>query len=53
MVLREGCHFPTGAIAIGPERVDADPGLEERGGCRIVGERERVVARTVVAHGGG
>jgi hypothetical protein len=51
----EEALFQTGAVVIDPERVDADLGLEERGGRHVVGERgrERAVTRTVVAHGGG
>jgi hypothetical protein len=49
----EEALFQTGVV-VDPERVDADLGLEERGGRHVVGERgrERAVTRTVIAHGG-
>lgn len=40
--------FPTRIVII--ERVRMDLGLEEGGRSRAIGEREKVVARTVVVH---
>jgi hypothetical protein len=47
--------FPTGPVVVDLERVDADLGLEERGGRGVVGKRvgELAVAGAVVVHGGG
>jgi hypothetical protein len=46
--------FPTGPVVVDLERVDADLGLEERGGRGVVGKREGElgVAGAVVVHGG-
>lgn len=41
--------FPTCAV-VDPERVGMNLRLEEGGGSRTVGERENVVARTVVVY---
>ena len=49
----EDPFFPTAAVLVDLERVDANLGLEEGGGSCAVGEREGVVARAVVVHGGG
>ena len=50
MALDEEPLFPTGAVLVDFEWVDANPGVEERGGRHIVW-REGEATRTV-AHGG-
>ena len=40
--------LPAGTVVVDPERVGANLGLEEGGRIGAVGERDRVVARTVV-----
>jgi hypothetical protein len=50
---REGVpSFVTGIVVVDLERVDADLGFEEGGRRCAVGERDKVVAGTAIAHGG-
>ena len=49
----EESSFSTGTVVYEPKRVDVNPRLEEGGGIRAGGERDRVAAGTVAVHGGG
>ena len=44
--------FPAGTVVVNLQRVDANLGLEEGGGLRAGGERDRVVAGAIAVHGG-
>lgn len=44
--------FPTSTVLVDSDWVDADLGLEEGAGNRVVGKRGRVVAQTVTVGGG-
>ena len=52
-VPEEEPFFPTGSVLVDLEWVDANLGLEERGGGCAVWESGMVVARAVVVYGGG
>ena len=48
----EELFLPTSTLLVDLKRVDANLGLKEGSGSRAAGEREGVVARTAVLHGG-
>jgi hypothetical protein len=50
-VVDEEPFFPTGTVVVDLEGVDANLGLEEGSGILAVGERDGVVARTVLVYG--